>query len=191
MSGAVHRARRRLGALAAALAALAPGAARGGPTGSTAVLELTASRLLVLPGRDGGGATALPIEALRLDARDASDDDDASARLPAWVRRIFWRWDTYDGEGYGFRPRGGRDGWFVGGEYERRQGPQPLVIEPEEEADSPRRRVVGEDARSVGAVVDLSEIPRLLLALGAGGGRRHLHAYLGWAVTVGDPRGGR
>jgi hypothetical protein len=184
------RTRSGLGALAAALAALAPGAARAGPTASGAVLELAATRLLLAPAVDGR-ARAIPAEALRLVAADRGDDGDASDRLPACVRRIFWRWDTYDGQGYGFRPGGGRDGWFVGGEYERRQGPQPLVIEPEEEPDSPRRRVVGDDARSVGAVVDLSRLPRLLLALGAGGGRRHLHAYLGWAVTVPDPPPGR
>lgn len=192
MSGAVRKTRTILGALAAALAAVAPvapGAAGVGPTGSTAVLALATSRLVAVPARDGGGAV-LPLAALRLDAGEGSEAGVAAARLPAWVGRIFQRWDTYDGQGYGLRPGGDR-GWFVGGEYERRQGPQPLVIEPEEEPDSPRRRVAGEDARSVGAVVDLSEIPRLLFALGAGGGRRHLHAYVGWAITVSDRETGR
>ncbi len=193
MSGAVRRPGSIVGRLAAALAVAGPAAARATPPGSLAVLELAAARLLVAPDRTDGRGPSIPVPTLAL-ARDDRDEEGGgpAARLPRWVRRIFWRWDTYDGEGYGFRPRGEKDGWFVLGEYERPQGTQPLDFEPYEELDSPRRRpVAGDDARSVGAVLDLSELPRMLLALGAGGGRGHLHAYLGWRVTVGEQAGGR
>jgi hypothetical protein len=31
----------------------------------------------------------------------------------------------------------------------------------------------------------MTALARMLAALGAGGGRSHLHAYLGWQVTLG------
>jgi hypothetical protein len=183
-ANAARRARPILGALAASLALVVSPAARAGPPGAAAVLDLAASHPLADPPGAEGRQARLPVPPLKLEEEEA--DEGAEARLPIWIHRRFSRWDTYDGIGYRVRSStGADDGWFLGGELERREGPEPLVIEAYEEPDSPRRRVVGENALAVGAVLDLSELPHLLLALGAGGGARHLHAYLGWQVTVG------
>jgi hypothetical protein len=176
-----------LGAVAAAVAAglalVSPLAARAAPPGTAAVLELANGYRLADPAGGDGRHAALPPSALKL-----PDDDGEDPPGAAWLHRRVSRWDTYDGVGYRLRSRAR---WFVGGELERRSGPEPLAIEPDEEPDSPRRRIVGADAYSVGVVLDLSELRRLLVALGAGGGHPHLHAYLGWRLGgAGEAPGG-
>ncbi len=191
----MRRARPFAGAAATALALLAPPAARAGPPGSEAVLALAASSRLADPdlaaARERTAALLAATAAAQAAAEQGDAADGAAARVPAWIERRVSGWSAHDGTGYRvLSPAGATGAWFLGGDLERPTGPEPLVIEPYEEPDSPRRRVAGEDARSLGAVLDLSELPHLLVALGAGGGRRHLHAYLGWQVTVAAERPG-
>ncbi len=170
-------------AAAAAVAALlaAPTPARPGPP-TDAVLHLAATSLAWSPGGVLAGGRPAPALAIRLAPEEADPDAGPYDRLPGWVRSWIARWDPWDGSGYRLHPR---DGLSFIGAYERPSGVEPLVIEPDEEPDSPRARLVGDAAYTTFAMLDLSELPRLLLALGGGGGRTHLHAYLGWQVTLG------
>ena len=169
------------GALAASLAILAPSAARAGTPSLVGALTLGAW----VPPRDE--RLALLVRDVPGEPGQAGDPGDGGGPmpLPGWVRRWLSGWGVGDGVGYTLRPRAdARDGWFVGGDLEPPTWREPPPIEPLDEPDSPRR-ILGQDAHGWGVVLDLSEIPRLLVALGAGGGHHHLHAYLGWQLTVG------
>jgi hypothetical protein len=111
----------------------------------------------------------------------------ATVLLPIWLQKSAGPWTTYGGAGYRIRTAAGEaDGWFLGWLLQRQVGLAALGAEVYRETSS-GRTLAGRDGFDVGAVVDLSALHHLLLSIGAEGGPREVHAYLGWQLTFGPP----
>jgi hypothetical protein len=112
----------------------------------------------------------------------------ATAFLPVWAETAAGPLRTYGGGGFRTPTANAPSGsFFFAWVVERRFGAASVGAEIFHEVAA-QREGLERTGFSVGTAVDLSAMHHVLVAFGAGGRDRDLHAYLGWELAFGQAR---